>query len=76
MTESNGRADAVAVQGDVFDAIAALGVPGARAEPDLRRRPRSAVLAWTAASGGAHGRRRGMAAGRFGAWWAAAALTA
>jgi hypothetical protein len=32
-------------------------------------------MAWTAASGGAHGRRRGMAAGRFDAWWAAAAVT-
>ena len=34
-----------------------------------------ALMAWTAASGGAHGRRRGMAAGRFAAWWAAAAVT-
>jgi hypothetical protein len=31
-------------------------------------------MAWTAASGGAHSRRRGMAAGRFDAWWAAASL--
>ena len=31
-------------------------------------------MAWAAASGGAHGRRRGAAAGRFGAWWAVAAL--
>lgn len=73
--ESNGRSEAVAVQGDVFDAIAALGVPAARV---ARISPADAlgVLAWTAASGGAHGRRRGMAAGRFGAWWAAAALVA
>jgi hypothetical protein len=28
-------------------------------------------MAWAAASGGAHGRRRGAAAGRFSAWWAA-----
>ena len=34
-----------------------------------------AAMAWAAASGGAHGRRRGMAAGRFGAWWTLAALT-
>ena len=33
-----------------------------------------AWMAWGAASGGAHGRRRGGAAGRFGAWWAATAL--
>ena len=31
-------------------------------------------LAWAGASGGAHGRRRGAAAGRFGAWWTLAAL--
>jgi hypothetical protein len=30
-------------------------------------------MGWTAASGGAFGRRRGAAAGRFGAWWALAA---
>ena len=34
-----------------------------------------ARMAWAGASGGAHGRRRGMAAGRFAAWWALAALT-
>ncbi len=33
-----------------------------------------AVMAVAAASGGAHGRRRGMAFGRFSAWWAAAAV--
>jgi hypothetical protein len=73
--ESNGRADAVAVQGDVFDAIAALGVPGARLAR-ISPADAMAILAWAGASGGAHGRRRGMAAGRFGAWWAAAALSA
>jgi hypothetical protein len=31
-------------------------------------------MAWAGASGGAHGRRRGAATGRFAAWWAAAAL--
>jgi hypothetical protein len=31
-------------------------------------------LAWAGASGGAHGRRRGGALGRFGAWWIATAL--
>ncbi|HSK96234.1 MAG TPA: hypothetical protein VK891_06420, partial [Euzebyales bacterium] len=33
-----------------------------------------AWLQWCGASGGAHGHRRGGAAGRFAAWWAAAAL--
>jgi hypothetical protein len=31
-------------------------------------------MAWAAASGGAHGRRRGAAAGRYLAWWAVATL--
>ena len=33
-----------------------------------------AVMAWVGASGGAHGRRRGAAAGRYAAWWALVAL--
>ena len=63
----------MAVQGDVGDAIASLGVERARL---ARIEPAGAlaVMAWTAASGGAHGRRRGMAAGRFNAWWTVASL--
>lgn len=72
--ESDGRAEAVAVEGDALAAIAALGPTRARVAP-LTFAQGLAVLAWTGASGGAHGRRRGMAAGRFGAWWAVAALT-
>jgi hypothetical protein len=72
-SESNGRAEAVGVAGGAAEAIAALGVHRTRAaEIDLATA--MAWMAWTAASGGAHGRRRGMAAGRFGAWWALAAL--
>jgi hypothetical protein len=74
-TESNGRARATAVTGDAAGAVAALvgGSSALMAEVDL---PGSlAAMAWTAASGGAHGRRRGMASGRFGAWWALVALT-
>lgn len=73
-TQSNGRAAAVAVRGDVLRAIGALGVEGdvrlARVGPGHAL----ALMAWAGASGGAHGRRRGMAQGRFGAWWATAAL--
>ena len=74
-TESNGRARAVAVSGDAAGAVAVLvGAPTAlMAELDLAAA--LADMAWTAASGGAHGRRRGMATGRFGAWWAVVALT-
>lgn len=72
--ESNGRSDAAVVAGDAHEAIAALGVREARtaslAAPDAL-----AQIAWAASSGGAHGRRPGAAAGRFGAWWVAGALT-
>jgi hypothetical protein len=72
--ESNGRAEVAAVHGDATAAIAALGPPGARMAP-LSSADALAHMAWAAASGGAHGRRRGMASGRFAAWWAVAALT-
>ncbi len=72
-TESNGRADAVAVQGDAAAAIAALGVRRARGAR-IDGGTAMAHMAWAAASGGAHGRRRGMASGRFDAWWAVVAL--
>ncbi len=64
---------ALAVQGSELDAIAALGVGAARG---ARVAPAEAMalLAWAGASGGAHGRRRGTAAGRDLAWAAATAL--
>lgn len=71
--ESNGRAAAVVVEGEVRHAVAALGVARLRLAV-LRPAEAIAVLSWAAASGGAHGRRRGMAKGRFDAWWAATAL--
>jgi hypothetical protein len=74
-TGSNGRAEAVMVHGDALAAIAALGVTRTRvAEIDLP--VALAWLAWAGASGGAHGRRAGAAAGRFGAWWALGAVVA
>jgi Family of unknown function (DUF6183) len=71
---SEGRVEAVAVDGDARAAVATLGRDRARVAP---RDPSDAIrtLAWAAASGGAHGRRPGAAAGRFAAWWAGAALT-
>ncbi|MDP9071863.1 MAG: DUF6183 family protein [Actinomycetota bacterium] len=71
--ESNGRAEAVAVRGPAAAAIAALGVPTARLG-ELSTAEALAQLAWAGASGGAHGRRRGMASGRFASWWSVAAL--
>jgi hypothetical protein len=72
-SESNGRAEAVAVEGDAPAAIAALG-PSRVRMTELDVPTALAWMAWVGASGGAHGRRRGMAAGRFGAWWTVAAL--
>jgi hypothetical protein len=72
-TSSNGRADVVAVEGDAASALRALGVPQARWAP-LGPAEAVAWLAWAGASGGAHGRRRGAAAGRFGALWLVAAM--
>jgi hypothetical protein len=72
-TESNGRAEAVAVVGGALDAVRSLGAqPTELAE--LAVRDALALMAWAGASGGAHGRRRGTAAGRFGAWGVLAAL--
>jgi hypothetical protein len=71
---SEGRAESVAVRGDALAAIAALGRDRVRvAELDAPAAVRT--LAWAGASGGAHARRPGAAAGRFAAWWAGAALT-
>ncbi len=68
-TQSNGRAEAVVVDGGASQAIAALGCLTHRL---ARISPAEAAawMAWAAASGGAHGRRRGMAAGRHAALWA------
>ena len=73
VTASNGAAATCSVRGAAETAVSALGhdeVAWRDVAPDeaLLR------LAWAGASGGAHGRRRGAAAGRFSAWWALAAL--
>src|SRR5438105_2114933 len=53
VTESNGRAEAIAVDGTVPGALAALGARRGRlAEVDLAHA--LAAMAWTGASGGAH----------------------
>jgi hypothetical protein len=51
-----------------------LGVRGSLRLSPLDVGDALALMAWAGASGGAHGRRRGMAQGRFGAWWALAAV--
>lgn len=74
VTESNGRVTTAAVQGSAVAAIRALGIKTARMG---RLSPSSAFawMAWAGSTGGAHGRRRGAAAGRNGAWWAIAAIS-
>jgi hypothetical protein len=71
-SHSEGRVHAVCVDGTAADAAATLGdqvhlVPLAPADA-------AAWLGWAAASGGAHGRRRGAATGRWEVWWALAVL--
>jgi hypothetical protein len=73
VTESNGRFEIAVVEGTGLHAIRGLGLTRARIghlEDDDAIR----WMAWAGASGGAHGRRRGAAAGRYGAWWAIATL--
>jgi hypothetical protein len=72
-TESDGKSRAVCVRGTAPEAVAALAPAGLRM---LRIEPGEALgrMAWAAASGGAHGRRRGAARGRFEMWWCAATL--
>lgn len=72
-SSSNGRCESVCVEGDSGAALGALGVRRAR-QVELDPATALAWIAWAGASGGAHGRRRGAAAGRFGAWWLLAAL--
>ena len=70
---STGHAEVVCVEGTHLAALAALGVRSARIA-EIPATEALARIAWAGASGGAHGRRRGMAIGRFSAWWLVAAL--
>ena len=72
-SESNGAARAVVTEGDAPAAVAALTYGPVRlAEIGVDEAFRQ--IAWAAASGGAHGRRRGAALGRFSAWYTVALL--
>jgi hypothetical protein len=72
-SSSNGRVSIVAVEGDVGFAVGALGLDDAAIARITTERA-MAWMGWAGASGGAHGRRRGAAIGRFGAWWTVAAV--
>lgn len=72
-TESNGAARAVVVEGDAVGAASNLAFSSLRlGELDLAEALQR--MAWAAAAGGAHGRRRGAAFGRFSAWFTTAIL--
>ena len=62
-TQSNGAARAVVVDGSALGAASALAGPQLRIAP-LEGWQAVRWIAWAAASGGAHGRRRGAAFGR------------
>lgn len=69
---SNGDVSVALVESDVASAVEALGL-----SPRLGRISRAQAfgqMGWAAANGGAHGRRRGMAFGRFSAWAVAASI--
>ena len=70
---SNGRLTVTEVGGDAPAALGALGIDDARIGA-LTAHEAMQWLTWAGASGGAHGRRRGNATGRFNAWWTLAAL--
>jgi hypothetical protein len=71
--QSNGTAAAIAVEGDAAAAVAALDL-GPASSAAIAGREAIAWMAWTGASGGAYGRRRGGPLGRFAAWWALVTL--
>lgn len=78
VTQSSGQARAVTVEGDAEGALGRLLADAGR-EPTAVIAPLEpadalATLQWAGASGGAYGRRRGGARGRFATWWTAAAL--
>ncbi|WP_165491861.1 DUF6183 family protein [Egibacter rhizosphaerae] len=71
-TESTGTVRVVAAHGDGPEGVGLL-TPTARVE-EISGDEALALMQWAGASGGARGRRRGGAAGRFAAWWALAAV--
>jgi hypothetical protein len=73
-SQSNGSARAVVVEGGAAEALGALGLADGRLAPVS---PGSALawLTWAASSGGAHGKRRGVATGRSEALWMMSVFT-
>ncbi|MGH2750954.1 MAG: hypothetical protein ACRDK3_08800 [Actinomycetota bacterium] len=74
VTESNGAARVAVVEGDGLSAASTLSMDEFRFGP-LTTEEALQRMAWAAASGGAHGRRRGAALGRFTALYTGALAT-
>lgn len=70
---SEGRVEVHGVTGSAADAVRDLTGRRPNLVP-LEPGEALAWLGWAGASGGAHGRRRGVATGRFGTWWLLGAL--
>ena len=73
-SQSNGVARCTVSEGSIDDALHAHGVDGCRTT-GIDHRSALEQLAWAGASGGAHGKRRGLATGRSNAWWFLAVFT-
>ncbi len=71
--ESNGRCQTTVVSGNHLAAIRALGATVCR-DAAIEAAAGLAWMGWAAASGGAHGKRRGAAAGRHLGWWATSVM--
>jgi hypothetical protein len=71
--DSNGRGEAIVVEGSAIEAIRALG-PRRVQLTEVSLGEALALMTWTGASGGAHGRRRGTPVGRALTWWTLAML--
>ena len=70
---ADGEATSVAVRGSAADAIGVIDGPEVRLS-EVELSTGLAWLGWAGASGGAHGRRRGAAAGRLDTWMVLAEL--
>lgn len=66
-SQSNGTAGCTVIEGGIAEALALAG-EGSLWEP-VDGKDALSLLAWAGSSGGAHGRRRGLATGRSYAWW-------
>ncbi len=71
--ESDGRCDISAVSGSAEQAIRSLGLSRARVG-QMDATHALSWMGWAGASGGAKGRRKGAAAGRYATWWVLATL--